>query len=286
MHAPLLPAHIDARRAVFVLLLAPEFFLPLRRYAAAYHQGQEAIAAAEVLQPLTAGSGAIRAAAIAPRSAWTRPAPSVQLEGVTVRFAGRTRPALRDVELYLPPRRVLGVAGASGSGKSTLLRVAGGWLVPTEGVTWLDGRSTADGHRALLIGQQPYLFAGTVAQTLALGQPDLSPQQMWAAIESAQLGPVLRRLPDGLDTILGERGWGLSGGEAQRLAIARAFLSSATLLIVDEPTAHLDRDTEQSLLEPLERLLRGRTALIASHSAQVLAISDHVVELEDGTIHG
>ncbi|MGX7678594.1 ABC transporter ATP-binding protein/permease [Jatrophihabitans sp. DSM 45814] len=289
VHVPLLPAHIDARSAVFVLLLAPEFFLPLRRYAAAYHQGQEAIAAAEVLQPLTKVvrvQGASKEAPSAAPSVWTRPSPAVQLEGVTVRFAGRARPALRDVDLYLRPGRVLGVAGASGSGKSTLLRVAGGWQLPTEGTARLDGRSAVNSNRALLIGQQPYLFAGSVAENLALGQPDLSPKQMWAAIESAQLSAVLRRLPEGLDTILGERGWGLSGGEAQRLAIARAFLSSAALLIVDEPTAHLDRETEESLLEPLERLLHGRTALVASHSDQVLAMTDHIVELEDGKLHG
>ncbi|MCW2549831.1 MAG: thiol reductant exporter, ATP-binding protein CydD [Mycobacterium sp.] len=286
VHASLLPTHIEPRQAVFVLLLAPEFFLPLRRFAAAYHQGQQAIAAAEVLQPLTEGPRVVRSAARAvERSVWTGPPPAVTLDGVTVRFAGRTRPALHHVDLRLPPGRAFGVAGPSGAGKSTLLKVAGGWLVPTEGTALLDGRDAAESPRALLLGQQPYLFAGTVAENLALGQPDLSPERMWEAIESARLTDVLGRLPDGLDTILGERGWGVSGGEAQRLAIARAFLSSATLLIVDEPTAHLDRDTERSLLEPIERLLSGRTALIASHSDRVLAMSDYVVELEDGNLH-
>ncbi|MCW2523151.1 MAG: thiol reductant exporter, ATP-binding protein CydD [Frankiales bacterium] len=290
VHAPLLPTHIGAQQAVFVLLLAPEFFLPLRRFAAAYHQGQEAIAAAEVLQPLTEAlsedSSQTRvAASTAAGSVWTGPPPEVRLDGVTVRFAGRSWPALRAVDLRIAPGRVFGVAGPSGAGKSTLLRVAGGWQRPTEGSALLDGRPSADGPRALQIGQRPYLFAGTVALKLALGQPELSPERMWEAIESAPLSEVLRRLPDGLDTMLGERGWGLSGGEAQRLAIARAFLSSATLLIVDEPTAHLDGDTEQSLLEPLRRLLSGRTALIASHSDRVLAISDYVVELEEGTVH-
>ena len=108
---------------------------------------------------------------------------------------------------------------------------------------------------------------------------------MWAAIDSARLTQVIRQLPDGLDTILGERGWGLSGGEAQRLAIARAFLSSATFLVLDEPTAHLDPETERSLLGPIAALVRGRTALLASHSDRVLALSDYVVELEDGHLH-
>jgi ATP-binding cassette subfamily C protein CydD len=287
-----LPTHIDARQAVFVLLLAPEFFLPLRRFAAAYHQGQQAIAAAEVLQPLTETSRETPAAHLPSgnlqqqRAVWTGPPPAVKLERVTVRFAGRSRPALHDVDLHVPPGRVFGVAGPSGAGKSTLLRVAGGWLVPTEGAALIDGRPATESPRALLLGQQPYLFPGTVAENLALGQPGLTSEQMWEAIESARLTPVLRRLPEGLDTILGERGWGVSGGEAQRLAIARAFLNSATLLIIDEPTAHLDADTERSLLEPIERLVSGRTALIASHSDRVLAMTDYIGELEDGHVHG
>jgi ATP-binding cassette subfamily C protein CydD len=210
----------------------------------------------------------------------------VTLEHVTVQFAGRAIPALQDIHLHVPAGRVFGVAGPSGAGKSTLLRVAGGWLVPTQGTALVNRNAASESPRALLLGQRPYLSPGTVAQNLALGQPDIAPEVMWEAIESAQLTPVLRRLPDGLETILGERGWGVSGGEAQRLAIARAFLSSATLLVIDEPTAHLDRDTERSLLKPIERLLNGRTALIASHSDRVLALTDYVVELEDGNLHG
>jgi len=95
---------------------------------------------------------------------------------------------------------------------------------------------------------------------------------------------VIERLPNGLDTVLGERGWGLSGGEAQRVAIARGFLSSAGFLIVDEPTAHLDAATEAALIEPLRRLLRGRTALVASHSEAVLALADRVVEIREGRL--
>jgi ABC-type transport system involved in cytochrome bd biosynthesis fused ATPase/permease subunit len=108
---------------------------------------------------------------------------------------------------------------------------------------------------------------------------------MWEAIARAQLTPVVQGLPEGLDTVLGERGWGLSAGEAQRISIARAVLSDATFLILDEPTAHLDRATEHSLLDPLRDLLRGRTALLASHSDAVLALSDYVITLEDGHLH-
>ena len=235
---PLLPVHLGAQVGVFVLLLAPAYFAPLRRFAAAYHQRQEALAAAEILAPLSrratadAGPGAAAnghgtATATAPGTAERTPAPAscsapgVALHGVTVRFAGRSRPALSNVSVFVPPRTALGVAGPSGSGKSTLLKVAGGWLRPGEGRVLIDGAlaaGDAGSARALLIGQHPYLFSGTLADNIALGQPGASRSRIWAAIEAAQLTSLLGGLPDGLDTVLGERGWSISGGEAQRVA--------------------------------------------------------------------
>jgi ATP-binding cassette subfamily C protein CydD len=282
VYAAPLPVHIAPRAAVFVLLLAPEFFLPLRRFAAAYHQGQEAIAAAEVLGSLT------RTRHVTPAdrySTWTATPPRVELREVSVRYPTRPSPTLSGVTLTLPSGSVVGLAGASGSGKSTLLRIAGGWLAPTKGTVRLDERSPDQGGRALLIAQRPYLFPGTLAENLALGQPGLTAARMWDAIERAQLTGVVRGLPDRLETVLGERGWGLSAGEAQRVSIARAFLSDATFLIVDEPTSHLDPDTERRLIEPLRELLRGRTALVASHSDAVLRLTDYVVTVEDGHLY-
>jgi ATP-binding cassette subfamily C protein CydD len=282
VYAAPLPVHIAAHSAVFVLLLAPEFFLPPRRFAAAYHQGQEAIAAAEVLgsltetQPVTPGAG---------YSTWTGTPPRVELRDVSVRYPTRSSPVLSDVTLTVPAGVVFGLAGVSGSGKSTLLRLAGGWLAPADGTVRLDQRPPGEGGRALLIAQRPYLFPGTLADNLALGQPGLARSRMWEAITRAQLAQVVRSLPEGLETVLGERGWGLSAGEAQRISIARAFLSDATFLIVDEPTAHLDPDTERNLIGPLRELLRGRTALVASHSEAVLGLSDYVITLQDGHVH-
>ena len=298
VRAPLLPFHLGAQAGVFVLLLAPAYFAPLRRFAAAYHQRQEALAAAEILAPLSrpaaAGAGP-NATATAPRTAERIPppafcsAPGVALQGVTVRFAGRPRPALSDVSVTVAPRTVLGVAGPSGSGKSTLLKAAGGWLRPSEGRVLIDGAlavGDSGSARALLIGQHPYLFSGTLADNIALGQPGAARSRIWAAIEAAQLTGLLGRLPDGLDTVLGERGWSISGGEAQRVALARAFLSDARFVLVDEPTAHLDAVTEAALIEPLARLLGGRTALVASHSDAVLGLAGRVIDLDGGRIRG
>ena len=293
---PLLPVHLGTQAGVFVLLLAPAYFAPLRRFAAAYHQRQEALAAAEILAPLSRATAAARPGAATPTAPGTAerrptsaPAPGVALHDVTVRFAGRSRPAISDVSVFVPPRTVLGVAGPSGSGKSTLLKVAGGWLRPSEGRALIGGVPAGEvsgSARALLIGQHPYLFSGTLADNIALGQPGASGSRIWAAIEAAQLTSLLGRLPDGLDTVLGERGWSISGGEAQRVALARAFLSDAGLILLDEPTAHLDAATEAALMEPLARLLQGRTALVASHSDAVLGLADSVIDLDGGRIRG
>jgi ATP-binding cassette, subfamily C, bacterial CydD len=300
---PLLPVHLGAQAGVFVLLLAPAYFAPLRRFAAAYHQRQEALAAAEILAPRSRATADARPGAAAPAGHGTArdagpgtadrtrvpascSAPQVALQGVTVRFVGRSRPAISDVSVLVPPRTVLGVAGPSGSGKSTLLKVAGGWLRPSQGRALIGAVPADEAARALLIGQHPYLFSGTLADNIALGQPGASRSRIWAAIEAAQLTSLLGRLPDGLDTVLGERGWSISGGEAQRVALARAFLSDAGLVLLDEPTAHLDAATEAALMEPLARLLEGRTVLLASHSDVVLGLADRVIDLDGGRIRG
>jgi len=311
-----LPAHLGAREGVFVLLLAPAYFSPLRRFAAAYHQRQEAAAAAEILEPLTRhASGSAGAAvttapamaaaapaaaapaeaatpvasasasALAPALASSGPAPDVALRDVTVRFPGRPVSALRGVSLFVPSRGVVAVTGPSGSGKSTLLKVAGGWLAASDGEALIGGQS-AEGHRALLIGQHPYLFSGSLADNVSLGRRGISRERIQEAIEAAQLTDLAARLPDGLDTVLGERGWGISGGEAQRLALARAFASDPSFILVDEPTAHLDAATEAALIEPLRRLLSGRTALIATHSDAIVSIADRVITLDGGQING
>jgi ATP-binding cassette subfamily C protein CydD len=283
VQVPLLPGHLEAQAGVFVLLLAPAYFAPLRRFAAAYHQRQEALAAAEILAPLSRRPATAEAGPVAtgPGTAGRTSAPAVAMQGVTVRFTGRSRPALADVSVFVPSRTVLGVRGPSGSGKSTLLKVAGGWLRPSEGRALVGGAG-----RALLIDQHPYLFSGTLADNIALARPGASRTRLWQAIEAAQLTGLVARLPDGLDTVLGERGWSISGGEAQRVALARAFLSDAGFVVLDEPTAHLDAATEAALIPPLTRLLRGRTALVASHSDVVLGIAHRVIDLDGGRVRG
>ena len=136
------------------------------------------------------------------------------------------------------------------------------------------------------IGQRPVLFAGTVRDNIRFARPEASETELADAVVSARLDSVLAALPDGLDTLVGEGGYGLSGGQAQRVAIARAFLKNAPLLLLDEPTAHLDPATESEVLESLRRLTLGRTVILASHSAAAHAFAGRRVDLRNGRAVG
>jgi ATP-binding cassette subfamily C protein CydD len=166
------------------------------------------------------------------------------------------------------------LVGPSGSGKSTVLEALAGWLPPREGRIVL-----RPGLRVGYAGQRPYLFAGSIADNLRLAAPAASAQRLQAVAEAAQVMRFAARLPQGLDTVIGERGFGLSGGEARRIALARLLLREPDLLLLDEPTAFLDADTEADLLVTLGAFARERAVIVATHSAAVQAWADGVIAL-------
>ena len=185
----------------------------------------------------------------------------------------------------MEPGETVALTGPSGCGKSTLLSVILGLRLPYAGSVSLGGVDLADIDLADWrrhigwVPQRPHLFARSVADNVRLGRPDASDARVAAALEAAGLTEVVRRLPGGADTLLGEGGAGLSAGERQRLSLARAFVRDAPLLLLDEPTASLDNETEADVLSAVRTLVSGRTALIVAHRPALAALADRVVEL-------
>lgn len=195
---------------------------------------------------------------------------------------------LTDVDLEVPAGQRLAVVGPSGAGKSTLLALLAGDLLPTSGTVSINGTrssvATADEVRgaSALVTQSTWLFTGTIADNLRLADPDATPERMWWALEAANLADEVRAMPQGLETAVGERGMSLSGGQAQRLSLARAFLADRPLLLLDEPTSQVDLASEAQIVEAIERLAEGRTVVTVSHRAGALTACDRVVTVENG----
>jgi ABC-type multidrug transport system fused ATPase/permease subunit len=210
---------------------------------------------------------------------------AISIDQVTVIYPRRDRPALERVSLEIDPGECVAVAGPSGSGKSTLVSVLLGFVVPDSGAVRIGTRPLSEldpdawRRRIAWLPQQPHLFAGSFADNVRMSRPDATEERVWQAIEAAGLGDVVRRRPGGLDARVAERGRGISAGERRRLALARVFLRDAPLLLLDEPTANLDADTEEQVVAAIRRLMESRTVIVATHSAVVWNLADRVVEL-------
>ena len=278
----LLDGQMDLRTALFALVLAPEAYLPLRRLGANYHASAEGMAAAEqVFEVLDAPS---------PPAGRRRDCPDPALadlvvEDLTVTYPRRSEPALDGVSLRAQAGEVLALVGPSGCGKSTLLSVLLGLVQADSGSVRIGevdlSELDVEAWRRQLawVPQRPHLFHASIAQNVRLGRPGASIEQVREAVRAAGLGEALKRLPDGLDTMLGERGAGLSAGERQRVALARAFLRDAPLLLLDEPTANLDGATERGVVEAIRRLAHGRTVILVAHRPALIALADSVASL-------
>ena len=260
---------------MFCLLLAPEFYAPLRRLAAHYHDRANALAAAAEVERLLGelpdaeeGSDAQAAVARAPELL-EQHAPPVQVRDLVLRPLGAQHDVIQGLSFQIEPGQRLALVGPSGSGKSTLLEALAGWLPPQSGSIVL-----RPGLEIGYAGQRPYLFHGSIADNLRLADPGATDAHLRAVAEAAQVMRFASALPNGLDTVIGERGFGLSGGEARRIGLARLLLRDPQLLLLDEPTAFLDRYTEADLLRTLAAFARGRSVIIATHSETAMAWAD------------
>jgi ATP-binding cassette subfamily C protein CydCD len=276
----LLGGSMNFHDALFVLVLAPEAYLPLRALGTHFHASADGMKAAEEIFELIDtpdGDGA--------RGGVRADGTGIVIRGLDVTYPGRRLPAVHDFELVVQPGETIALTGPSGCGKTTVLSVVLGLRRPDAGTVRLGGVDLFDldlddwRRHVAWVPQRPHLFARTVAENIRLGRPDASDAHIAAALDAAGLTEVVRRLPRGVDTPLGEGGAGLSAGERQRLALARAFVRNAPLLVLDEPTSSLDNETEADVLDAIRQLIFGRTALIVAHRPALVALADRVVEL-------
>ncbi|MFC9926715.1 thiol reductant ABC exporter subunit CydD [Streptomyces sp. NPDC127190] len=283
----LVHGEMDLSIGLVILILAPEAYLPVRQVGAQYHAAAEGLAAAEEIFSVletpvpAAGEGAVPVSAEGSVGA-------VAFEGVTVRYPGRSADAVTDVSFRVEPGETVALVGPSGAGKSTLLNVLLGFVRPTGGRVRVGGADLADldpeawRSRIAWVPQRPHLYAGTIAENVRLARPGADDGVVRQALRDAGALEFVDALPEGAETVLGEDGAGLSAGQRQRLALARAFLADRPVLLLDEPTAALDGGTEAEVVAAVRRLAAGRTVLLVVHRPALLGVAGRVVRLGVG----
>jgi ATP-binding cassette subfamily C protein CydD len=293
----LLAGHLGYQTALLVLLLTPEAYLPLRAVGLHFHSSMEGAAAAgrvcDIIETAPASPGGaesgVRGAATPDLQCDLR-YDEIILDAVSLAYPGRDRPALAEVSLRIRPGDRVAIMGPNGAGKSSLLSLLLRFTEPTGGRITAGGvdvaRVDVDNWRRQVtwVPQRPYLFAATVADNIALGQPDASREDIARAAGMAGADAFIETLPEGYDTPLGEQALRLSAGQRQRIALARAFLRDAPLLLLDEPTAHLDPIVAGQILAVIQTLMAGRTVILVTHRHGWPGGADRVLTLDHGRL--
>ena len=290
----LLYGRIGFREALFVLVLAPEFYRPLRALGAAFHAGMAGAEAAGRVFEVLDTPPMVPSGPAAPAVGESRPPagepPAVAFEAVTFEYAAGAPPALDGVSFDIEPGTTLALVGPSGAGKTTAAHLLLRFLEPGRGRIRVDGRPLSERdpdewrRHVAWVPQRPHLFHGTVLDNLRLARPEATRDEVEAAAHAASALAFVRELPRGFDTPVGEDGARLSGGQAQRIALARAFLRAAPVLVLDEPTSQLDPEQDALVREAMARLRRGRTVLLIAHRLPTVFDAARIVLLSGGRV--
>lgn len=292
----LLYGKLEFLPAFFILVVAPDFYLPLRQLGLKYHAGMSGSTAArrifEILDTPLPAAMSVVAGQRSDRAPRTMEATrfDITFDNVTYQYPERDTPAIKDVSFLLPEGQLTALVGASGAGKSTLASLLLRFIEPAAGQVLVAGRPLAElpaeewRKHVAWVPQSPYLFHDSLGANLRLAKPTASEAELVLACEQAGLMDFIAALPEGFESLIGERGARLSGGQAQRLALARAFLKEADFLLLDEPTSSLDPGLEAELRGSVQRLRRGRTTLVIAHRLSTVYRADQILVLEGGRV--
>jgi len=287
----LLNGGMQFEQALFILVIAPEFYMPLRQLGLRFHAGASGISAAnrifEILSlPVPSGLDANQIS-----SGWTMPSNyRITFESVSFSYPERDEPALQTVSFEIESGQVTALVGPSGSGKSTIAQLLLRFLSPQSGQISINGQPIqtlpcSDWRRQIAwVPQSPYLYNCSISENIRLGRWEANFEEIQQAARLANLDDFIQSLPKGFETQVGEQGACLSGGQAQRLALARAFLRNPALLIMDEPTAHLDPQQEELLQPAIQRLCQGRSVILIAHRLATVIHADQIIVLDHGHV--
>jgi ATP-binding cassette subfamily C protein CydCD len=285
----LLYARMEFQEAFFILILAPEFYLPLRMLGARFHAGMSGTTAAKRIFEILDTPVAINSnqSSVTGQQSLDKLA-FIEFENVSFTYPDEKMPALEDINLIIQAGQHIALIGKTGAGKSTLINLLLGFIQPISGkITINDGIPIANNqlrNSIAWVPQQPYLFHDTISANIRLGKPDAAHEEMIDAAKAAHLHEFIETLPEKYEMVIGEGGARLSNGQAQRLALARAFLKKAPILILDEPTSSVDPETESLLEESTRHLMPGQTVITIAHRLSTVFKADQIIVLEEGHI--
>ena len=284
----LMYAHMAFQPALFILILAPEFYQPMRQLGVRFHAGMDGVTAAariyEILEtPLPQASGKKETSGFALPEQLT-------FKDVSFTYPNAQTAAVKHLSFSIQPNSKVALVGKSGSGKSTIAALLLRFASPQQGTIFIgtkDLKTIPEQdwlQQVSWLPQKPYLFHRSVAENILIARPQATREEMIEASKQARLHPFVQNLADGYDTIVGEEGSRFSGGQAQRIALARAFLRRAPLLILDEPTSNLDPRLDAEIQHSINRLCKGKTVLLIAHRLSSVTDADQIIFLEQGKI--
>jgi len=284
----LMNGNLEFQPALFILILAPEFYLPIRQLGTRYHAGMEGMAAAKSIFGIL--ETPIPENKIMETGALNFLKDKINFSDVYYSYNNGERKALQGLSFSVEPGKVTALIGESGSGKTTVINLLLRFFEPEYGKIIINNKNInkidIDKWREQIawVSQNPYLFHKTIRENILLAKPDANEDDLIQAAQSANIYDFIKSLPQGFETLVGERGTLISGGEAQRIALARAFLKNAPLLIMDEPTANLDPQTEAKMISSLHKLIKDKTVLIIAHRLNTIKKADKIIVFSNGKI--